>query len=319
MTRFSTFGLRRFGIFLLSLFGASVILFVLLRLLPGTAAQIRLGTEATPRMVEELRRQLGLNRPVWEQYASWIGGLLHGDFGRSQLSGVALGGVIAQKLTVTLPLLACSTVIAVVGATVFGILAAVGRRTYYGSLLSGASQIGIAIPSFWLGILLITMFAVHWNLLPAGGFPDAGWSDPTGSLKSLILPSVTLGVGQAAILMRYVRSSVIEAMQFDFMRTARSKGLSRGAAIRRHALRTAAVPIVTIVGLQITNLLIGTVVVEGVFGYPGLGMFLLQSVANRDLTAVQDTVMLLVAAVLLVNFATDMTYQVIDPRLRAPA
>ncbi|MEU2701437.1 MULTISPECIES: ABC transporter permease [Micromonospora] len=308
---------RRLAILAVSLFAASILVFTMLALLPGDQAQAMLGVNATPEALEALREQFGTNRPFTERYLEWAGGLIRGDFGISPLSGVSVGSEIADKLGVTVPLILAGMTLALLIAVPLGILAAVKSRTAIGTALSALSQVGIAVPSFWLGILLITVFAVKLQWLPAGGF--TGWDDVGGAVQALLMPALVLGVAQGAILMRYVRSAVVEVMQEDFIQTARAKGLSRSQALSRHALRNAAIPVITVLGLQLATLLIGTVVIENVFGLPGLGRMLLQDVGNRDLLKVQGTVMVLTAAVLLINFVVDVVYHAVDPRLRSKA
>jgi peptide/nickel transport system permease protein len=311
------FALRRLVILAISLAVASIVTFLLLAFLPGDPAQALLGVNATPESLQALREQLGTNRPLLERYTDWASGLVVGDFGVSPISGVSVGSEIADKMSLTVPLVLLGMALALLIAVPLGVLAAVRHRHAAGTMLSGLSQVGIAVPAFWLGILLITLFAVRLQVLPAGGFPDAGWRDLPGALRSLALPVVVLGIAQGAILMRYVRSAVVEVMQEDFIRTARAKGLSRSQALRRHALRNAAIPVITVLGLQLSTLLIGTVVIENVFGLPGLGRMLLQDVGNRDLLNVQGVVMVLTGAVLLVNFLVDVVYHLVDPRLRS--
>ena len=308
---------RRLAILAVSLFAASILVFTMLALLPGDQAQAMLGVNATPEALEALREQFGTNRPFTERYLDWAGGLIRGDFGISPLSGVSVGSEIADKLGVTVPLILAGMTLALLIAVPLGILAAVKSRTAIGTALSALSQVGIAVPSFWLGILLITVFAVKLQWLPAGRF--TGWDDVGGAVQALLMPALVLGVAQGAILMRYVRSAVVEVMQEDFIQTARAKGLSRSQALTRHALRNAAIPVITVLGLQLATLLIGTVVIENVFGLPGLGRMLLQDVGNRDLLKVQGTVMVLTAAVLLINFVVDVVYHAVDPRLRSKA
>ncbi|MCT2277083.1 ABC transporter permease [Micromonospora chalcea] len=308
---------RRLAILAVSLFAASILVFTMLSLLPGDQAQAMLGVNATPEALEALREQFGTNRPFTERYLDWAGGLIRGDFGISPLSGVSVGSEIGDKLGVTVPLILAGMTLALLIAVPLGILAAVKSRTAIGTALSALSQVGIAVPSFWLGILLITVFAVKLQWLPAGGF--TGWDDFGGAVQALLMPALVLGVAQGAILMRYVRSAVVEVTQEDFIQTARAKGLSRSQALTRHALRNAAIPVITVLGLQLATLLIGTVVIENVFGLPGLGRMLLQDVGNRDLLKVQGTVMVLTAAVLLINFVVDVVYHAVDPRLRSKA
>jgi peptide/nickel transport system permease protein len=311
----SVFLLKRFSTFVATLIAASIVIFLVLEILPGNAAEIILGPQATPDQVEVLSHKLGLDRPPVERYASWVGGMLSGDFGLSYAYNTPAGEVVTEALEVTVPLALIAVVINIVLGLSAGVFAA-ARHNKAGDVgIMALSQLGIAIPSFWLGILLILVFAVWLGWLPAGGFP--GWDDDIGdALEALILPAIALAFFQAAILARTTRSAVLEVSREDFVRTARAKGLSRRAALWRHVLRNAMIPIITIVGLQFANLFVLTIVVEPVFSLPGLGGLILHSIANRDVIVVQDVVMLLVALVLVVNLAVDLIYAVIDPRLR---
>ena len=291
---------------------ASIIIFVLIRVIPGDPAAVALGITATPEAIAALQSQLGTDQPLFQQYFSWIGGMLTGDFGTSLGSGQDLSPIIFDRLQVSLILVGCSIVLSLLIAIPLGVLSA--RRG--GVIISGISQIGIAIPSFLAGILLVAVFAVGLGWLPANG-----WIPPSenfgGFLARLILPVLALTAVQAAILTRYVRSAVMDVMGQDFMRTARSKGMSFNRALIIHGLRNAALPVLTVTGLQLTTLVIGAVVIEQVFVIPGIGSMLLESVSNRDLIAVQSIVMLLVAFTLLVNLVVDLLYQVVDPRVGA--
>jgi len=289
-----------------SLVAASMAVFVVVNLLPGDVATVMLGTNATPENVAVLRHQLGLDRPLWLRYLDWVGGMLHGDFGASVLSHTEVGPLIVQKLSVSGPLALLAAVIALAIAVPVGVVAGTRYRHPSGAVISALSLVGIAIPAFWAGLLLATVFAVKLRLFPAGGFID--WSeDPAAAARSLVLPAIALGLVQAAVLTRLVRSAIIDVQREDFMRTARAKGLTRWQALRRHGFRNAAIPIVTVLGIQITALLVGAIVIENVFVLPGLGRLLFQSVGNRDLVVVQDVVMLLTAVVLVVNFAVDLS------------
>jgi len=282
------------------------------------AASILVFAVTKPEALDTLRHQLGLDQPAWIRYVQWVGGMLHSDFGTSLLSHSAVGPLIVQKLSVSAPLAIASAVIALALALPMGVLAGVNYRKTSGAIISAVSLLGIAIPTFWAGLLLATIFAIQLKLLPAGGFVD--WSDnPLGAARSLILPSLALGLVQAAVLTRYVRSAIVDVQREDFIRTARAKGLTRWQALRRHGLRYAAIPVVTILGIQLTGLLVGAIVIENVFVLPGLGRLLFQSVGNRDLIVVQDLVMLLTAVVLVVNFLVDLSYRLIDPRIRSSA
>jgi len=308
--------LRRTAIFLVSVVVASIVVFAFMAVLPGDPAQVALGVNATPELLAKTRHDFGLDRPLVSQYFSWLGGVLHGDFGRSYVTGEAIGPQLIDRLGVTLWLVGAGMLVALILAIPFGTLAATWHRRVSGAAISGLSQLGVAIPAFLAGILLVQVFAVQLRWLPSGG-----WTPPNQDvgefLRGLVLPAVSLGIVQGAVLTRYVRSAVLDTLGQDYLRTARSKGLRPYPALLRHGLRNAAVPVVTVLGLQLTTLLIGAVVVERVFVLPGLGSMLLDSVSSRDLLAVQGIVLVLVVAVLLVNFLVDVAYVLIDPRLRS--
>jgi peptide/nickel transport system permease protein len=219
---------------------------------------------------------------------------------------------------VSAPLALASALVSISLALPLGVLAGVNYRRWSGTVISALSLLGIAVPAFWAGLLLATVFALQLRLLPAGGFVP--WSDdPVAALRSLVLPALALGLVQGAVLTRYVRSAIIDVQREDFIRTARAKGLTRWQALRRHGFRYAAIPVITILGIQLTALLVGAIVIENVFVLPGLGRLLFQSVGNRDLIVVQDLVMLLTAVVLVVNFLVDLSYRFLDPRIRGSA
>lgn len=307
--------LERVGVLVASLAVASVVVFAFLAALPGDPARVALGVNASEEAVARLRADFGLDRSLVAQYVDWVGGLLSGDPGVSYVSRAEIGPQLADRLQVTLWLVGTAMVIAVVLALPAGTLMAVRHRRLSGLVLAGVSQVGVAVPAFLAGILLITLFAVQLRWLPANGWTPP-IEDPVMFLRQLALPALSLGVVQGAVLSRYVRSAVLDVLREDFLRTARSKGLTPYRALRRHGLRNAMVPVITVLGLQLATLLIGAVVVERVFVIPGLGGLLLDAVATRDLLLVQAVVMVLVVAVLAVNFLVDVLYVVIDPRLR---
>lgn len=307
--------LERIAALAASLAVSSILVFGFMAVLPGDPARVALGVNASDAAVTVLRTDFGLDRPLVSQYFSWVGGMLRFNLGDSYISRAPIGPQIADRLQVSLWLVGTSMVIAVVIAVPVGSLMAVWHRRISGLLLSAASQVGVAIPAFLAGILLITVFAVRLGWLPANGWTPPA-EDPEMFLKQLTLPALSLGLVQGAVLTRYVRSSVLEILREDFLRTARAKGLRPMQALVRHGLRNASVPVVTVLGLQLATLLIGAVVVERVFVIPGLGSLLLDAVANRDLILVQDVVMILVVAVLVVNFFVDLLYVAIDPRMR---
>jgi len=308
----------RLGWLIVSLLMASILVFTVVNVLPGDVAAVILGTSATPQALDTLRHQLGLDQPGWLRYIQWVGGMLRSDFGTSLLSHSDVGPLVVQKLAVSGPLALAAAFISVCVALPLGVLAGVLYKNLSGALISAISLLGIAVPAFWAGLLLATVFAIQLKVLPAGGFVD--WSEnPVAASRSLVLPALALGLVQAAVLTRYVRSAIIDVQREDFIRTARAKGLTRWQALRRHGFRYAAIPVVTILGIQLTGLLVGAIVIENVFVLPGLGRLLFQSVGNRDLIVVQDLVMLLTAVVLVVNFLVDLSYRFLDPRIRNTA
>jgi peptide/nickel transport system permease protein len=313
------FLLRRLATFVATLMVASVVVFAVLELLPGNAAEVILGESATPESLAAMEAQLGLDQPALDRYLQWVGGWLQGGTAQSISYGVPTAELIAQRLQVTLPLALMAMALTVVVALVLGVYAA-SRHNRLGDVgVMTISQLGIAIPNFWLAILLILLFAVQLQWVNAGGFP--GWHEDDGGglvegLKALILPAVALAAVQAAILARVTRSAVLDVLREDFVRTARAKGLTRGQALRRHVLRNAMIPVLTVGGLQFANLITGTIVVENVFVLPGIGRLVFQAIANRDLVVVRDVVMLLAAVVVLVNFIVDVLIAWVDPRVR---
>lgn len=309
---------QRVGILLVSLFASSVLVFAFMAVLPGDPARVALGVNASDASVAQLREQFGLDRPLVQQYGEWVSGLITNNLGRSYVSQADIGPQVADRLQVTLWLVVTSMVLAAVIAIPLGALSALRHRRPSGLVLSALSQVGVAVPAFLAGILLITVFAVKLRWLPANGWTPPA-VDPVQFVKQLVLPALALGLVQGAVLTRYVRSAILDVQGADYLRTARAKGLMPGAALRRHGFRNAAVPVVTVLGLQLATLLVGAVVVERVFVIPGLGSLLLDAVAQRDLKIVQDVVMVLVLAVLVVNVVVDLLYLAIDPRLRAGA
>lgn len=292
-----------------------MVVFVLLRIVPGDPAAVALGINATPEAIETKRAALGTDRPLIVQYLDWVGGLWRGHFGISFTSGQDLSPLIWDRTQVSLILVICSMVVALLIAVPLGTYAAVRHRHVDGMVLTASSQLGIAIPGFLFGILLVGLFAVRLRWFPANGWvPPA--VDFGAFLARLVLPVFALASVQAAIMMRYVRSAVLEVMHEDFLRTARAKGLSRVQSLVRHGLRNAAIPVITVTGVQMAFLVIGAVVIERVFVIPGLGSLLIDSIGSRDLMAVQSVVMMLVLITIVINLLVDLTYTVIDPRLR---
>ncbi len=316
------FILKRFATFVATLLAASVLVFAVLDVLPGNAAELMLGESATPESLKALSAKLGLDQPPLTRYAAWMKGLALGDMGTSLSYDTPVLDLVTQRLAVTLPLALMAMALTTVLALALGVYAASHHNRIGDVGVMGLSQLGIAIPNFWFAILLILLFAVKLQWFSAGGFP--GWTEDDGGglsegVKALVLPAVALAVVQAAILARITRSAVLDVLREDFVRTARAKGLSQRQVLWRHVLRNAFVPVLTIMGLQFANLLTGTVVIENVFSLPGLGRLVFQAIANRDLVVVRNVVLLLAAAVIAVNFVVDVLYAVVDPRLRVVA
>ena len=312
------FLLSRTATLLATVFGTSVVIFLVLEILPGDPALVILGVDAPPESLQALRAEMGLDRPALERYLCWIFGLLQGETGLSFTYGVSVASLIGQRLLVTVPLALISMGLATLIALVAGIYAA-SRQSKAGDLIVMAtSQLGIAVPSFWLAILMIILFGVNWRILPTGGFP--GWeAGLVPAFRALVLPALALSIVQAAILTRIVRSSVIDVMREDFARTARAKGLRFRHVLWGHVLRNAMIPVVTMMGLQFANLLAGTIIIEQVFSLPGLGRLMFQAIGQRDLVVIKDTVLLLSAFVILANFIVDILYGLIDPRIKLGA
>ena len=301
---------------LLTTLAASVIVFLLMQVLPGDPAAVILGINAQPDTLAALHRQLGLDQPLIWRYLSWIGGFLIGDFGTSYTYSVPIRELLAPRIMVTLPLALLAMLLSVLIAIPIGVYAAARRGKTGDVLTMGVAQIGVAIPNFWLGLLLILFFALYLGWFPASGF--AGWEHGFWiGIRSLFLPALALAMPLGAILARVTRSAVIETLGEDFIRTARAKGLSRKNALWRHAVPNALIPVVTIIGLQFSFLLAGTIIIENVFNLPGIGRLVFQAIAQRDLVTVQSLVTLLAASVIVVNFAIDLLYGLLDPRLTA--
>jgi peptide/nickel transport system permease protein len=306
--------IRRLARTLLTLFVASVVVFLLMSVLPGSPASVILGTQATPHALAALNVRLGFDRPLITQYLSWIGGLISFHLGNSYITNSALAPQISHALAVTGPLIALSLLIAVTLSSPLSFYLALRRSTLGGTLISSLSQIGLAVPSFALGLLLIDLFALRVHLLPASGFTP--WSTSwTEALRSLALPAISLGLIETATLTKYLTSALTESLDAEYLVYARSRGLSTQQALLHHGWRNALPSLTTVLGLEIGGLLVGAVVVESVFTLPGIGSLLLNAVQNRDLLLVQDLVMIAVLFVTVVNGVIDLTAHLLDPRL----
>ncbi|MCX4642829.1 MULTISPECIES: ABC transporter permease [unclassified Streptomyces] len=308
--------LRRLAFLVVSLVLASIVLFVLLRMLPGDPANALTSVGASPEQIAAARHAIGSDKPLPEQFTHWIRQLATGDLGTSFVSSLPVGPEVVQRLSVTVPLTLSAFVLAVLIAVPAGFVAAYKRRTWYGALLSGVSQLGIAVPVFWLGMILIVVFSLNAGWLPSGGFPQDGWSDPAQAIRSLVLPVVTIALVMSASLIRYVRSATLDVLDSDFLRTSRALGSSFGQAMWRHGLRNASVPVISILGIELASTLLGAVVVESVFALPGLGSLLATGIAQHDYPVIQGVLFVSTLAVLLIGFAADLVQRIIDPRLR---
>lgn len=307
--------LKRLVSLCLSLVAASVLIFLTLEVVPGDPAAYMLGLNAQEDTLNALREQLGLNGTILERYLSWAGGLLVGDFGTSYTYRTPVAELIGERLWVSLPLALYALALSTLIAFPAGIWAASKRGSLVDSGVMGVTQLGVAIPNFWFAMLMVLVFAINLRWFSAGGFP--GWEDGLlPGLKALTLPAIALALPQASILTRVMRSSLLDTLGEDYIRSARAKGLTRGQAMWRHALRNALIPVLTIMGLQFSFLLAGAIIIENVFYLPGLGRLVFQAISARDLIVVESVVMLLVFAVILVNFTVDLAYALVDPRLR---
>ncbi len=310
--------LRRFAGLVLTLLLASGAIFAALDALPGDPAAVRLGTAARPDTLAALRAEMGLDRPAPLRYAAWLGGAVTGQLGTSATYGVPVAGLIADRLAVTLPLALMAIVLSVGMALPLGVAAAARRGGPLDAVAALFAQGCIAVPNFWIGLLLVLVFAVRLGWLPSGGFP--GWAGGAGpALLSLLMPAAALALPQAGVLTRVARGAVLDTLGEDFIRTARAKGLPPRAVLGRHALRNALPAILTVLGLQVSFLIAGAVLVETVFALPGLGRLAVQAFAQRDGVVVQDVVLVFAALVILVNFAVDLAALALDPRRRDAA
>jgi len=298
-----------------TLFVASLVVFTTLEVVPGDPASYMLGINASADTVAALKSELGLDQGRVARYFHWVGGMLTGDFGTSYTYRTPVAEMVRERLNVSLPLTLFALTLAILLAFPTGLLAASRRGGAADSIVMAVTQLGVAIPNFWFAMWLVLLFAIKWPWFSAGGFP--GWdSGLIAGMKALVLPAVALALPQASILARVLRSSLLDVLNEDYVRTARAKGLTRGQALWRHALRNAMIPVLTIIGLQFSFLLAGAIIIENVFFLPGLGRLIFQSIAQRDLIVVESVIMLLVFAVVMVTFLVDIAYAWVDPRMR---
>jgi peptide/nickel transport system permease protein len=307
--------LRKFAAFVATLVFVSLLVFVVIRVLPGDPAALIMGTEGNPEAAARLREALGLNRPLAVQYVDWLAGAVRGDLGVSIQYDVPVGRLILSRLPVTGPLTLLAALFMVVTALPFGLYAATRHRRAGDYLTMVVSQIGIAVPAFWSGLLLILLFSVRLGWLQSGGFE--GWAEGLWpALRSLLLPAAALGFFQAAVLIRATRSAVLEVLGEDYVRTARAKGLAEASVVGKHTLRNALIPVVTVAGLQLGHLMAGSIILESVFALPGLGRLALGAITARDLPVVQGVTLFVASSIVLINFVVDLAYVLLDPRIR---
>ncbi|MEM7545291.1 MAG: ABC transporter permease [Pseudomonadota bacterium] len=309
------YAIRRLLSLTISLIVASVVIFAVIEVIPGDPASYMLGLNVAEDTVAALRAELGLDQPVVWRYFDWISGMVVGDFGTSYTYRSPVSDLVMERIWISLPLTVYALILSTLIAIPAGLLAAArrGKAADYGVM--GVTQLGVAVPNFWFAILLVIIFAINLRWVSAGGFP--GWEGGIWpALKALTLPAIALALPQASILARVMRSSLLDTLDQDYIRTARAKGLSRSQALWRHAFRNALIPVLTIIGLQFSFLIAGAIIIENVFFLPGLGRLIFQGITQRDLIVVESVVMILVFAVILVTFLVDLAYAWVDPRLR---
>ena len=307
--------LRRVAAFVATLWFVSVLVFVVIRILPGDPVLVIMGTEGSPEAAARLRESMGLNRPLVVQYFDWLARATRGDLGTSIQYDVPVGALIVSRLPVTVPLMGLAALFMILAALPLGIFAATRHRRLGDYLTMIVSQIGIAVPSFWAGLLLILLFSVRLGWVQSGGF--TGWSEGLWpALRSLLLPAVALGFFQAAVLIRATRSAVLDVLREDYVRTARAKGVREALVVVKHTFRNAMIPVVTVMGLQLGQLIAGSIILESVFALPGLGRLALGAITARDLPVVQGVTLFVASCIVAINFVVDLTYAVLDPRIR---
>lgn len=293
----------------------SMIVFGLMRAIPGDPAVVLLGPNARPEQITEMRARMGLDQPIWTQYAVWAGHMARGDFGESFLNGFAVRRLITMRAAATVQLAVAATLFALLVAVPLGMLAALRQGTWLDHAVNLYAGLALGIPNFWLGILLVLVFALTLHTLPPSGYAALG-DGVAASLRFFVMPTVTLGVHLSAVLLRFIRSALLEALHQDYVRTARAKGLGPRMVVGRHVFRNALIPIITLLGLQFGGLLGGTMIVEAIFDWPGLGRLLIQAIQTRDYSVVQALILLGAGVYVLINLGTDLLYGALDPRIR---
>lgn len=307
--------LRRLLLTLPVLLGITVVVFLIMKLMPGDAIIARLGTDATPELIQRFRDQHGLDRPVLVQLWDWLVRVATLDFGVSMVTGRSIAESIGTRLPATLELTLSATLMAVLVGVPMGVAAALWRGRVVDFLVRAVSILGLSVPNFWLALLLTLWFGLRLKWLPATGYAPL-FSDPLLHLRYATLPALTLSVGMAAVIARYVRSSMLDVMRLDYVRTATGKGLGRLAVVVRHALRNALLPVTTVIGIQLGALIGGTVIIEDIFAWPGMGRFALQAIYERDYPVIQTVVLVVAAFYVIINLLVDLAYAWLDPKIR---
>lgn len=310
-----TIVLRRVLTLVPVLIAISFVSFLLLAIIPGDPAAIMLGADASPGALEALRERLGLNRPLLERFVWWFGHAVRGDFGDSLYQNRPVVEMVLARLPVTLMICFLATIISMVVGLTAGVVSAINRNRPTDHIVRVVSLIGLSMPEFWLGLLLILLFSIRWQVFPITGFVPLG-EDFFGSLQYFVLPSLALGLTLAGFLTRLTRSSMLEVLSADYVRTAKSKGLRPRRVVLRHALGTALLPLVTVIGLNFGRLLGGAVVIETVFSLPGIGRLIVLAITQRDFPVVQAAVLYVAVIYTIINLITDLSYMVLDPRVR---
>jgi len=307
---------HRIFFLLVSFVAALLIIFILLRLLPGDPANALLPADASPEQIAAARAKVGSDQPLVYQMTMWFAGIFRGDFGESYISGVPVASEIRSRLGVTIPLTLISFTISALLASVIGFIAAYKNGRWYAAVLTAFTQIGIAIPIFWVGIIFIWIFALNLHILPSGGWPVEGWRNMGAVLRALILPTATIVFMMSVTLARYIRASVLNVLDSSYMRTSRSLGFSQVSSFILHGIRNAYVPVIAILGIELSSTLLGAVVVENIFSLPGLGSMLTKAIAQHDYPSIQGVLLTTTFLVLIIGFIADIIQRLIDPRLR---
>lgn len=313
-----TYLVHRVFFLITSFVAALLVIFILLRLLPGDPANALLPADASPEQIVAARAKVGSDLPLLQQMAVWFTGICRGDFGESYISGIPTASEVRKRLGVTIPLTLISFVLSGILASVIGFIAAYKNGRWYATALTAFTQIGIAIPIFWVGIIFVRIFALRLHILPSGGWPAGGWGNMGAALRALVLPAATIVFMMSATLARYIRASVLNVLDSGYIRNSRSLGFSQVSSFVLHGIRNAYVPVISILGIELSSTLLGAVVVENIFSLPGLGSMLTKAIAQHDYPSIQGVLLTTTFLVLVIGFIADVIQRILDPRLRPP-